>query len=127
MMTGDNNGHSRDLSAHRVGKGSALPNKLKSNIESFSGISLNDVQVYYNSMKPVSIQALSCVAGSDIHLAPGQEKHLAHEVCHVVQQRGGRVQSGKGQIERQVAVAELSGDASLTAEADVMGSSAMQM
>jgi len=27
--------------------------------------------------------------GSDIHLAPGKERHLGHELAHVVQQKQG--------------------------------------
>lgn len=29
--------------------------------------------------------------GTDIHIGPGQEKHLPHEAWHVVQQKQGRV------------------------------------
>ena len=42
------------------------------------------------------IEAKAFTQGTDIHLAPGQEKHLAHEAWHVVQQKQGRVQAGMG-------------------------------
>ncbi|MCU1483960.1 MAG: hypothetical protein JWN67_706 [Actinomycetia bacterium] len=70
---------------------SGLPDKLKSSIESLSGISMGDVQVHYNSSEPAALQAGAYAQGSDIHVAPGQEQHLPHEAWHVVQQRGGRV------------------------------------
>ena len=69
-----------------------LPDKLKSGVEALSGFSLDDVQVHYNSSKPADINALAYAQGTDIHLAPGQEKHLPHEAWHVVQQAQGRVQ-----------------------------------
>jgi len=68
-----------------------LPDKLKSGMESLSGENLDDVKVHYNSSKPAQLGALAYAQGSDIHLASGQEKHLAHELCHVVQQKQGRV------------------------------------
>lgn len=37
------------------------------------------------------VGALAYARGNDVHLAPGQERHLPHEAWHVVQQREGRV------------------------------------
>lgn len=68
-----------------------LPDNLKSGIENLSGYSMDDVHVHYNSDKPAQLQALAYTQGTDIHVAPGQEKHLPHEVWHVVQQKQGRV------------------------------------
>lgn len=68
-----------------------LPDKLKSGMESLSGISLDNVKVHYNSPKPAQIGALAYAQGSDIHIGPGQEKYLPHEAWHVVQQKQGRV------------------------------------
>ncbi|MBL4865988.1 MAG: DUF4157 domain-containing protein [Pseudomonadales bacterium] len=68
-----------------------LPEKLKSGMESLSGQNLDDVTVHYNSSKPAQLGALAYAQGSEIHLGSGQEKHLAHELCHVVQQKQGRV------------------------------------
>jgi hypothetical protein len=69
-----------------------LPDNLKTGIENFSGYSMDDVKVHYNSPKPTQLQALAYAQGTDIHVAPGQEKHLPHEAWHVVQQKQGRVQ-----------------------------------
>ena len=68
-----------------------LPDALKSGIENLSGYAMDDVKVHYNSDKPAQLQAHAYAQGTDIHLAPGQEKHLPHEAWHVVQQKQGRV------------------------------------
>jgi Domain of unknown function (DUF4157) len=68
-----------------------LPERLKMGIEAISGISMDDVKVHYNSLKPRQIGALAYTQGTDIYLAPGQEQHLSHEAWHVVQQKQGRV------------------------------------
>jgi Domain of unknown function (DUF4157) len=68
-----------------------LPDTLKADIESLSGMSLDDVKVHYRSPKPAQIQALAYTQGTEIHVGPGQEEHLPHEAWHVVQQKQGRV------------------------------------
>ncbi len=68
-----------------------MPDNLKAGIESLSGFSMDDVRVHYNSSKPATVQALAYTQGTDIHVAPGQEKHLPHEAWHVAQQMAGRV------------------------------------
>jgi hypothetical protein len=98
-----------------------MPDGLKSGIESLSGMDLSDVRVNFNSDRPARLNAFAYTQGSDIYLAPGQEKHLAHEAWHVVQQRQGRVKPTmllKG--------AQINGDAHLEAEADAMGQRAMR-
>ncbi len=69
-----------------------LPEQLAEGIENLSGLPMNDVQVHYNSDKPAQLQAHAFAQGTNIHIAPGQEKHLPHEAWHVVQQKQGRVQ-----------------------------------
>ncbi|MFN7896939.1 MAG: DUF4157 domain-containing protein, partial [Cyanobacteriota bacterium] len=59
-----------------------LPDQLKSGIESLSGLSMDHVRVHYNSSQPAQLNALAYAQGSDIHLAPGQERHLPHEAWH---------------------------------------------
>jgi hypothetical protein len=68
-----------------------MSDNLKTGVESLSGIDLSDVRVHYNSSKPAEVGALAYTQGADIHVAPGQEKHLPHEAWHVVQQAQGRV------------------------------------
>ena len=99
-----------------------LPDQLKSGMESISGLSLNDVKVHRNSDKPAQLQAHAYAQGTDIHLGPGQEKHLPHELGHVVQQKQGRVKPTvqlKGKV-------NINDDPGLEKEADVLGAKALQ-
>jgi hypothetical protein len=100
-----------------------LPNTLKSGIESLSGMDMSDVRVHRNSSDASKVNALAYAQGNDIHLGPGQEKHLPHEAWHVVQQRQGRVQP-TGTVPDGRA---LNDDVGLESEADRMGAKAMQM
>ena len=97
-----------------------LPDNLKSGIENLSGHSMNDVKVHHNSDKPAQLQASAYAQGTDIHLGPGQEKHLPHEAWHVAQQKQGRVEPTT-QMKGNVNVND---DAGLEKEADVMGAKA---
>ena len=100
-----------------------LPDQLKSGVENLSGVAMDDVRVHYNSSKPAQLQAHAYAQGTDIHLAPGQEKHLPHEAWHVVQQKQGRVKPTK-QLKAGV---QLNDEARLEREADVMGSKTAQL
>ncbi|MDE1150355.1 MAG: DUF4157 domain-containing protein [Azospirillaceae bacterium] len=99
-----------------------LPDTLKSGIESLSGMSLDPVRVRYNSAEPARFQAHAVAQGHDIHLAPGQERHLPHEAWHVVQQMQGRVPATL-----QMNGTSVNDDPGLEAEADRMGAQALQM
>jgi hypothetical protein len=68
-----------------------IPDNMKSRFENLSGFSFDDVRVHYNSGKPAQLQALAYTQGNQVYVAPGQEKHLGHELGHVVQQKEGRV------------------------------------
>ena len=99
-----------------------LPDNLKSGIENLSGHSMDDVKVHYNSSKPTQLNAHAYAQGTDIHVASGQEKHLAHEAWHVVQQKEGRVKPTM-----QMQGVNINDDKGLEREADVMGGKALQM
>jgi hypothetical protein len=86
-MTGDLSSSPTEQRSNQTG----LPDHLKAGIENLSGFSLDNVKVHYNSDKPTQLNALAYTQGTDIHVAPGQERHLAHEAWHVVQQAEGRV------------------------------------
>jgi hypothetical protein len=96
-----------------------MPDNLKSGIESMSGMDMSDVRVHRNSPQPRDVSALAYAQGNDIHLGPGQEKHLPHEAWHLVQQRQGRVQPTT-----QVGGVNVNDDPGLEREADVMGARA---
>lgn len=99
-----------------------LPDNLRSGIESLSGMDMSDVRVHHNSSDAANVNALAYAQGNDIHLAPGQERHLPHEAWHVVQQRQGRVQATGTVADGRA----LNDDPGLEAEADRMGSRALQ-
>jgi ribosomal protein S18 acetylase RimI-like enzyme len=99
-----------------------LPDALKADVEALSGLSLDDVRVHLNSSRPAQLQALAYTQGNEIHVAPGQERHLPHEAWHVVQQRQGRVRAT-----RQLKGTAINDDAGLEHEADVMGRRAAQL
>ncbi|MDQ1830670.1 eCIS core domain-containing protein [Massilia scottii] len=107
----------RDLAAS-AGSG-GLPPALKSSVEAMSGISMDAARVHYNSARPAQLGALAYAQGSDIHLGPGQERHLPHEAWHLVQQAQGRVTATMQQ--KGVAIND---DQGLEREADVMGARA---
>lgn len=98
-----------------------LSDQLKSGIETMSGYSMDDVRVHFNSEKPASVKAHAYTRGTDIHVAPGQEKHLAHEAWHVVQQKQGRVKPTM-----TVNGMSVNDSPVLEHEADVMGARALQ-
>ncbi len=99
-----------------------MPDNLKAGVESLSGIDMSDVRVHYNSDKPAQVGALAYTQGTNIHVAPGQEKHLPHEAWHVVQQMQGRVKPTlqmKGEV-------NINDDVCLEDEATRMGNKAVQ-
>lgn len=99
-----------------------LPQNLKSGVENLSGHAMDDVKVHYNSYQPAQLKAHAFAQGNQIHVAPGQEKHVPHEAWHVVQQKQGRV-NPTSKINGTVAIND---DKGLEKEADVMGAKAMQ-
>ena len=83
--------HSLQQKANKNNTG--LPDNLKFGVESLSGMSMDDVKVHYNSSSPDKLNASAYAEGSNIYVGKGQEKHLAHEAWHVVQQKQNRVSS----------------------------------
>jgi len=70
-----------------------IPTQMKLDFERQSGLSFDDVRVHYNSDKPAQLQALAYTQGTQVYVGPGQERHLKHELGHVVQQKQGRVKT----------------------------------
>ena len=116
------NNHVTSKNIQRKTNNTGLPDQLKTGVEYLSGMAIDDVKVHYNSPKPAQLQAHAYAQGTQIHVAPGQEKHLPHEAWHVVQQKQGRVKPTK-QLKAKVAVND---DPQLEKEADVMGAKALQ-
>lgn len=99
-----------------------LPAGLRAGVEQLSGLSLADVRVHRNSARPAQVGALAYAQGRNIHLGPGQEKHLPHEAWHVVQQAQGRVRPTM-----QAKGVAINDDPGLEAEADRMGAQAQRL
>jgi hypothetical protein len=70
--------------------------------------------------RPAQVQALAYTQGSEIYVAPGQERHLPHEAWHVVQQKQGRVRPTL-----QFKGVAINDDRTLEQEAESMGAAAL--
>lgn len=115
------NSHSNeDPQSQQQENETGLPDRLKAGIESLSGVDMSSVRVHCNSDKPAQLNALAYAQGNDIHLGPGQERHLPHEAWHVVQQKQGRVKPTN-----QMAGVHVNDDPLFEKEADIMGSKAL--
>lgn len=66
-----------------------IPTQMKLDFEQRSGLSFDDVRVHYHSDKPARLQAMAYTQGTQVYIGPGQERHLPHELGHVVQQKLG--------------------------------------
>ena len=99
-----------------------MPDRLKAGIESLSGIDMSDVRVHANSDRPAKLNALAYTQGNQIYLGPGQERHLAHEAWHAVQQKQGRVRAT-----REMEGLGINNEPSWEYEANVMGMKAKRM
>jgi hypothetical protein len=102
--------------ATRTAEG-GLPEELRTEMETQSGVDLSDARVYRQSARPAEVGALAFASGGEIHLAPGQDHHLPHETWHLVQQRQGRV-APTLTLDNG---ARVNDDPALEHEADVMG------
>lgn len=99
-----------------------IPSSVKEKCENISGMSFDDVRVHYNSDKPAQLQALAYTQGSNVYVGPGQERHLGHELAHVIQQKQGRVN-----VTDHFGGQPLNTDERLEREADDIGNRIMQM
>lgn len=70
-----------------------IPLQMKQSFEQSSGLSFDDVRVHYHSALPARLGALAYTLGSYVYVASGQERHLGHELGHVIQQKQGRVRT----------------------------------
>ncbi len=101
--------------------GGSVPEKLKSGFEHMSGLSFEDVRVHYSSPNPARIGAYAYAAGRNVYLGPGQEKHLPHELAHVMQQKQGRVRPTVSRYGLK-----MNDSVSLEREADILGNAVLQ-
>ena len=79
-----------------TGGGNPMPEVLRKKMELAFHSDFSDVRVHMGP-DPESLNALAFTQGRDIHFAPGQyqpasaegQRIIAHELTHVIQQRGG--------------------------------------
>ncbi|MCG8696863.1 MAG: pentapeptide repeat-containing protein [Bacteroidales bacterium] len=112
-----------EVITNKIENKTGLPLNLKSGMEKLSGYSMDDVRVHYNSNKPAQLKAHAYAKGSNIYLAPGQKRHLAHELGHVVQQKRNEVVPTfqlKGKV-------NINDDPKLEKDADRLGERALQI
>jgi len=100
-----------------------IPNATKARFENASGLSFDDVRIHYNSDKPALIQAHAYTQGNQVYIGPGQERHLGHELGHVVQQKEGRVRP----TTQLYGGMNVNDDVGLEKEADVIGGKAAKI
>ena len=74
-----------------AGNPTGIPMSLKNRFEAVGGLSFDDVRVHYNSKEPAKLGALAYTRGNQVYIGRGQEKHLEHELVHVIQQKRGLV------------------------------------
>lgn len=72
-----------------------LSDSMKQALERKTGFSADEVRVYRNSSLPAKLGALALSEGSNIHLGPGNERFLNHELGHWVQKKMGKVTATK--------------------------------
>lgn len=98
-----------------------IPTQMKLDFERRSGLSFDDVRVHYNSDRPAKIGALAYTQGTQVHIGPGQNQHLGHELGHVVQQKLGMVRPDT----RHASGVEMNTDQAMERQADLIGKGAV--
>lgn len=98
-----------------------IPQQLKERMEQNTGLSFDDVRVHYNSALPKKLDALAYTKGNQVEIGPGQERHLPHELGHVVQQKLGLVRANA----MHPSGVALNTDAGLERQADEIGAGKM--
>lgn len=92
-------------------------------MEQLSGEYVADATVHRNSPVPARVGANALTRGGrEIHLAPGNDRHLPHEAWHLAQQRSGRVRP-----DRMIAGVAANVSAGHESEADRMGARAARL
>lgn len=99
------------------GNATGIPTQLKRRIEQSTSLKLDDVKVHYRSERPAALDALAYTQGTQVYLGPGQERHLPHELGHVIQQKLGMVRADS----RHESGAPLNTDRTLERQADRIG------
>jgi len=114
-------GHAQQAMAAGKPNLTGIPLQMKQSFERSSGLSFDDVRVHYHSALPSRLGALAYTRGPHVYVAPGQERHLGHELGHVVQQKQGRVRATS-----ELGGVKLNTSPGLEQEADMLCRQALQ-
>lgn len=109
-------GHDSGASTAGPARMAALPDRLRADVESLSGVSMSGVRVVHDSPLPTDIGARAFARAERIYLAHGEEASLPHEAWHVAQQATGRVRRTSRTADGQA----VNDDPRLEKEADAM-------
>lgn len=101
--------------------GRHVSENLKMRFENMSGYAFDDVRIHYNSSKPAQVEAAAYTAGNEVYLGAGQERHLGHELGHVLQQKRGHIP-----LTIQYKGLMINHDPALEREADMLAEKAME-
>jgi hypothetical protein len=93
--------------------GAAVPGHVRRALEARSGADLGATRIHRSSDLPAAFGARSFTFGTNVHLGPGADADLPHELGHVVQQARGGVRATT-----QEWGVPVNRDAALEAEAD---------
>ena len=104
-------------------KGKPLPNKLLFAAKSLTGLSLENVDVIYDSPKTEQYQSDGFVKNNEIHLAKGNKGLIGHETWHMIQRIQNRVRTG----EKTNPHFTINKNKNLENEAHIMGDKLMRM
>lgn len=109
----------------KAGTSTVKPNEaqIKHNVSVLKGKDVTQAKVHYNSSEPAKVNAAAYAQGTNVHLAPGQDHLMGHELTHVAQQMGGEVNAGK---QANNGLVNINDDPKLEREADEIGAKASQ-
>lgn len=66
---------------------SRIPKRLVEKAKEIKGFSFQDINIHYNSDKPLKLNSNAYAIKNDIYLSQGKEYLLEHELGHIIQQR----------------------------------------
>ncbi|MDR2572435.1 MAG: hypothetical protein LBD23_19365 [Oscillospiraceae bacterium] len=63
-----------------------MDDDLKTDIDKTSDLAIDDVKPRYSFEKPIQLNEIAHTRANQVHIAPGQERHIEHDLSHVVEQ-----------------------------------------
>ncbi|MDR2570727.1 MAG: hypothetical protein LBD23_10600 [Oscillospiraceae bacterium] len=63
-----------------------MDDDLKMDIDKTFDVAVDDVKPRYNFEKPIQLSEIAHTLANQVYIAPGQERHIVHDLSHVVEQ-----------------------------------------